>query len=96
MKDGARSEIPARRDDERPTVPLREVHGNADGAIEIDRLGDEPVVVVLVARPVDLRALDHQEEAVLVSREDLEGLLRELGEGRVARPDGRRLLRRPA
>ena len=52
------------------------VDDGIDGVVEVDLLFDHPAGLVGMAGPVDGAALDHQEEAVLVIVEDVQGARR--------------------
>jgi hypothetical protein len=68
-------------DHERFGITFREALPDLDGLVELPPGLDEESRIALVGHLVYSLLLDHQEEAFMVLREGLDGLLRHLGKG---------------
>ncbi len=70
-------------DDQGVFVRLREFEGFRDRHIKVEGLADRVLSVVVVVRPVDLTALDHNDKALFALLEQIDGPRGHLGDGRL-------------
>ena len=68
--------------DEGVPVLFGKLLGHVEGLVKSQKLGDGALGVVVVCGPVHLAALNHQEKAVGIGGEQVECLLRHLGQRR--------------